>query len=164
MEEVLTDPQTVSAFLQSFKLALSLGKEYLNRKWQPNKNDEQAAWAMYIEMVTRVVTQPLPPNQGDEATALKSVHSLFETTREVLKEHGRECKEFPAIAVEILNQKVRPFTTQWHSEDLEITFENESKCDEFRDDLERLQEILCEYTRALAAMAKVEDLTNLSEE
>ena len=164
MEETWTDPETVRAFLQSFKLALSLGKEYLNRKWKPNKSDEQAAWAMYVEMVTRVVTQPLPPNQGDEATALKSVHSLFETTREVLKEHGGSCNEFPAIAVEILNQKVRPFTTKWHSEDLETIFKSGSKRADFRDDLEHLQEILCEYTRALAVMANVKDLTNLSEE
>ena len=164
MEETWTDPETVKAFLQYFKLGLSFGEAYLKRKWKPNKSDGQAAWAMYVEMVTRVVTQPLPPNQGDETTALKSVHSLFETTREVLKEHGKECNEFPTIAVEILNQKVRPFTTQWHSEDLETTFENESKCDEFRDDLEQLQESLCEYTRSLRVMAKVEDLTNLSEE
>ena len=163
MEEILTDPETVRAFLQSFKLVLSLGKEYLNREWKPNKNDEQAAWAMYVEMSTRVITQALPPKQGNEKTALESVHSLFESTRNVLKEHGRECNEFPPIAIEILNQYVRPFTTKWHSKDVGTTFENESKCDEFRDDLEELQEILCEYTRALAKMAKVEDLTNLSE-
>lgn len=164
MEEIWTDPETVRAFLQSFKLGLSFGEAYLKRKWKPNKNDEKAAWAMYVEMVTRVVTQPLPPKQGDEATALKSIHSLFETTREVLKEQGHACHEFPAIAVEILNQKVRPFTTKWHHDPLEKVFKNEIKRTEFRDDLEELQEVLREYTQALAVMAKVKDLTNLSEE
>ena len=164
MQEIIENPETVKIFLQSFKLALSLGKEYLNRKWKPNKSDENAAWVMYVEMVTRVITQPLPPKHGDEVAALKSVYSLFETTRNVLKEHGQACNEFPQIAVEILNQKVRPFTTEWHSEDLKTTFESESRRDEFREDLEQLQEVLREYTLALGVMAKVKDLTNLSAE
>ena len=164
MQEIIENPETVMAFLRSFNLALSMGKEYLNRKWKPNKKDEYAAWAMYVEMSTRVITQPLPPKQGDEKTALESVHSLFESTRNVLKEHGSECNEFPPIAIEILNQHVRPFTTKWHSKDVETTFEDKSKCAEFRDKLKDLQEVLGEYTRALAKMAKVEDFTNLSEE
>ena len=106
----------------------------------------------------------MPPKQGDEKAALESVHSLFESTRNVLKEHGRECNEFPPIAIEVLNQHVRPFTTKWHSKDVETTFEDESKCADFREKLEDLQGVLGEYTRALAKMAKVEDFTKLSEE
>ena len=164
MQEIIENHETVMAFLQYFKLGLSFGEAYLNRKWKPNKSDEKAAWAMYVEMSTRVITQPLPPKQGNEKTALESVHSLFESTRNVLKEHGRECNEFPPIAIEILNQYVRPFTTKWHSKDVETTFKDESKCAEFRDKLEELQGVLGEYTQALAKMAKVEDFTNLSEE
>ena len=55
-----------------------------------NTADKDAAWELYIEMLTRIVTQPLPSEDGDEKTALDSVYSLFSTTREILRLHGRK--------------------------------------------------------------------------
>ena len=164
MEEILTNPATFGAFIQLFKLGLDFSKAILDSPWKPNESDENAAWAMYVEMVTRVITQPLPPDSGDEKAALESVHSLFQSTRDVLKEHGRDCNEFPKIAIEILNQRVRPFTTEWHRRSLEGAFECDTERGQFRQDLASLQETLHAYTRALAKTAKIEDLTNLSEE
>ena len=46
--------------------------------------DRDAAWELYIEMLTRIVTQPLPREVGDEQTALDSVYALFGITREIL--------------------------------------------------------------------------------
>ena len=43
--------------------------------------DQDAAWELYVEMLTRIVTQPLPTEAGDEKTALASVYSLFPTTK-----------------------------------------------------------------------------------
>ena len=157
MEELLTNPATFSVFIQLFKLGLDFSKEILNSPWKPNECDKKAAWMMYVEMITRIITQPLTPEQGDEKAALKSVHSLFETTREILKEHGQNCNEFPKIAIVILNQKVRPFTTKWHRKSLV----GDAERAEFRSELELLQDILHEYTRALAVLAEVEDLTKL---
>ena len=125
--------------------------------------NKDAAWAMYVEMLTRISTQPLPDEQGDEQTALKSIYSLFKTTRRILKEYGRESPEFTNLAVLILNQKVRPFTTKWHVPSMEGAFEDEERCNEFRDDLEELREVLCGYMQALAALADVEDITDISE-
>ena len=42
--------------------------------------DKDAAWELYIEMLTRITTQALPAEEGDEQTALDSVYSLFRTT------------------------------------------------------------------------------------
>jgi len=148
---------------------LSLGvtfvKEWLSRPWSSNEAaDEKAAWEMYIEMITRITTQQLPPEHGDEKTALKSVYSLFKITRRVLKEHGRHCDAFPKIAITILNQQVRPFTAKWHAKRLNNAFDDPDQCAEFRAELESLQEILRTYTAILAGMAKVEDMTTLPEE
>ena len=164
MEELLTDPATFGAFIQLFRLGLDFSKTILDKPWEPNESDENAAWAMYVEMVTRVITQPLPPDRGDEKAALESVHSLFQSTRDVLKEHGKDCDEFPKIAIEILNQQVRPFTAKWHRKKLRGAFKKKSGRAKFRQELASLQEILHEYTRFLATTAKVEDLTNLPEE
>ena len=55
-----------------------------------NQDDKDAAWELYVEMLTRIVTQPLPADVGDEKTALDSVFSLFATTREILASAGTE--------------------------------------------------------------------------
>lgn len=126
--------------------------------------NKEAAWAMYVQMLTRITTQPLPDEDGDEQTALDSVYSLFATTRDILTECGREAPEFSKLAVLILNQKIRPFTAKWHVPSIEGAFEDPEKCKEFRQDLEERRGILCGYMAALAALAGVEDITDISKE
>jgi len=127
------------------------------------ERNKDAAWAMYIQMLTRITTQPLPDEAGDEPPALDSCYSLFATTRDILTEYGRESPEFSKLAVLILNQKVRPFTAKWHVPSIEGAFEDTEKCTEFREDLKALQVILRGYMQALAALAGIEDITDISE-
>ena len=84
--------------------------------------DQDAAWELYIEMLTRIVTQPLPSEDGDEQTALDSVYSLFPTTREILRRRGRGTIQFSKVAIPVLNQVVRPFTAEWHRKSLANAF------------------------------------------
>ena len=125
------------------------------------KADQDAAWELYVEMLTRITTQALPAEVGDEKTALDSVYSLFRTTRKILRQRGRKTIEFSKVAIPVLNQVVRPFTAKWHKESLAGAFEDADKREEFRDELENLQEMLQKYNRILAHIACVEDLTNL---
>lgn len=37
--------------------------------------DKDAAWELYVEMLTRIVTQPLPYDMGDDQTALDNVYA-----------------------------------------------------------------------------------------
>ena len=122
--------------------------------------DKDAAWDLYIELLTRIVTQPLPAAAGDEQTALDSVYSLFPTTREILRRRGRETVAFSKIAIPVLNQVVRPFTAKWHRESLAGAFDRPAKRQEFRADLADLQTDLRNYNRMLAEIAGVEDLTD----
>ncbi|MYB63546.1 hypothetical protein F4X73_02555 [Candidatus Poribacteria bacterium] len=135
----------------------------VSAEWSPKQGDKEAAWKMYIELLTRVTTQALPNESGNEQSALASIHSLFDTTRSVLKEQGQDCIEFTKIAIGILNQVVRPFTTKWHKISLTGDFEDPSICEEFRQELDELQMELRVYMKALAKLAEVEDLTELSE-
>ena len=125
--------------------------------------DKDAAWELYIEMLTRIVTQPLPSNAGDEKTALDSVYALFGITREILRRHGRGTIQFSKVAIPVLNQVVRPFTAKWHRESLAKAFDHESKRKEFREELAALQKDLRNYNRMLADIAEVEDLTSLEQ-
>ena len=72
-------------------LKLSLG--FLNATFAPQDPDRAAAWDLYVELLTRVTTQHLPPDDGDEKTALESIHALFPLTRETLRKHGSGCVE-----------------------------------------------------------------------
>ena len=114
-------------------------------------------------MLTRIVTQPLPVEAGDEETALDSIYSLFPITRGVLREHGRRAINFSKIAVPVLNQVVRPFTAKWHGKRLAGDLSDEDTRGEFRHELATLQDDLRSYTRMLAGIAGVEDLTDLEQ-
>lgn len=132
--------------------------------WKPLDPDKDAAWDLYVELLTRITTQPLPHGDGVEQTALESVHALFGITRQTLKEHGRSCIEFTKISVIVLNQVIRPFTAKWHRLSEQKAFEDPEKCREFRSELSTLKVQLKNYTKLLADLASVEDLTELEAE
>jgi len=140
---------------------LSINAGFLNMEWEPEDPDRDAAWELYIELLTRISTQHLQAEHGDEKSALDSIHALFGLTRETLKRQGRGCDEFAKIAIVVLNQIVRPFTAKWHRESLAGAFDDDSRCHEFRAELSELQQKLRHYTKMLADMANVEDLTEL---
>lgn len=141
--------------------SLKITAPFLEMEWKPQDEDKAAAWELYIELLTRIATQPLDAEHGDEKTALDSVFSLFAITRQVLKNNTRNCTEFTKIAIVVLNQVVRPFTAKWHRLSLLGAFGEPEKCKQFRGELEELQETLRKYTKMLASMAGVEDLTSL---
>ena len=55
------------------KLKISTG--FRDAEFQANDQKKDATWAMYVELLTRITTQALPAEHGDEAAALASVTS-----------------------------------------------------------------------------------------
>jgi len=143
--------------------SLKINAHFLEMEWKPSDYDKNAAWELYIELLTRIATQHLEPEHGDEQTALESVHSLFGLTREVIKRQGPHCIEFTKIAIVILNQVIRPFTAKWHRLSVQRAFDDPGQCKSFRQELSQLQNELRKYTKMLSDMAGVEDLTELEE-
>ena len=153
---------TFNDYFRRFRLEkVKLGPRFANAEFSFEDVDKEAAWELYVEMLTRIATQPLPATHGDEQTALDSVYSLFSTTRDILRRHGRKTIQFSKIAIPVLNQVVRPFTAKWHKESLAGGFAEAAKRNEFRKDLMVLQEDLNNYNRMLASIADVEDLNDL---
>lgn len=144
--------------LNNFEIEeINLSKGGSELKLRYTNYDAEAAWQMYVELVTRVLTQPLGNEDGDEQSALTSIYKIFEITRFILKEYGRKAKNFTTIAIIILNQKVRPFTAKWHL----TNFGFDNNREKFRIDLRELQKALISYSRLLADMANVRDLTTI---
>lgn len=133
----------------------------LEMEWTPSDHDKNAAWDLYVELLTRVTTQRLDIQHGTEKAALESVYRLFELTRTILKAHGRKAENFAKIAIIVLNQVIRPFATKWHRLLEDGALENSETCMEFRADLESLQNDLRSFTKLLADLADVEDLTEM---
>lgn len=133
----------------------------LEAEFSPLSVDRRAAWEMYVELLTRVTTQDLMPDEGDEVKALESICSIFSTTRSILKTNVR-CTEFAKIAILVLNQVVRPFTAKWHRKSVAGVFRDANQCEAFRKDLIGIQKQLRKYTQALADLADVEDLTAIA--
>jgi hypothetical protein len=151
-------------FLERWGLSsLKINLGFLEGEFAPTDPDRAAAWELYIELLTRITTQYLSPEDGDEKTALDSVYSIFPLTREILRRQGSGSGEFAKLAIPVLNQIIRPFTARWHRLSLAGGFQDAIRCREFRAELAALQPRLRDYTRALAAMAQVEDLTALEE-
>ena len=140
--------------------SLRISAAFLEMEWVPRDEDKAAAWELYVEMITRITTQPLVLGNGLERAALDSVYQLFPLTRGILKTHGRHCINFAKVAVVVLNQVVRPFTSKWHIRMSAAPLEGGAVVD-FRKELAELQVNLLNYTRLLADMAGVEDLTGL---
>ena len=153
---------TLKALFDGVQLSnVRIGPRWASFEFSFNEADKDAAWELYTEMLTRIVTQPLPSEFGDEKTALDSVYSLFATTRNILHRHGRDSINFSKTAIPILNQVVRPFTAKWYKRHLSGAFDKPHGRKEFRDDLSALQHSLSKYMQMLAKIADVEDLTNL---
>jgi len=140
--------------------SLKIKAPFLDLQWEPKDEDKDAAWDLYVELITRVATQRLEPEEGEEAAALKSIHDLFPLTRSTIKRNGRHCVNFTRTTVVVLNQKVRPFTARWHRRMADGALGDADRT-LFRAELDQLQTDLRNYTRLLADLAAVEDLTDL---
>jgi hypothetical protein len=154
----------IREWLAKSGIKLKFKTPVLELDWEPKDEDKQAAWELYVELLTRITTQPLPDDSGDESSALSSIYNLFDLTRGVLKRNGRECIQFTRIAVAVLNQRIRPFTARWHRLSLQKAFQDRAYCKEFRDELMDMQNELILYSKMLADMAGVEDLTEMEKE
>ena len=80
---------------------------FAEMEFKLNNDDQIAAWEMYVELLTRIATQPLEEETGDEETALNSIYSLFDITRNILKSKGKDAGQFTKVAIVVLNQIIR---------------------------------------------------------
>ena len=164
----------------SVKIGLSIpGFGGIEGTWSPDEREREAAWEMYVELVTRVSVVELKHDQGLVREAISSLYTLFETTRSILREKGPSVAmpkddgnlSFGVLAVAMLNVLIRPFLARWHP----LLLDHESRRpasvsvmeherawdrhDEVRGELALVREALREYARILAEVAQVPPLT-----
>ena len=86
--------------------------------WEADPAERNAAWELYIELVTRVAVQSLNPQEGLVREAMNSLYSLFGSTRDILRKAGPNVgashDSVGGIAIAVLNNGLRPFLSKWH--------------------------------------------------
>lgn len=164
--------------LKQAKLGIHLGIFKLEGTWTPDESERNAAWEMYVELVTRVSIVQLKPDEGLLREALASLYSLFESTRRILRSYGPNVamrKEgsdisFGQLAVAVLNDVLRPVLAKWHP--LLMDYENTRQSSvsrveherqwehtaELRQTLEETRLVLIEYADLLADVCGVAPL------
>lgn len=100
------------------KIAVSLPFGLGSAEWEADSTQRRAAWALYIELVTRVAVQELADDEGLVREAMNSLYTLFSTTREILRDAGPDVgasrESVGGLAIAVLNRGLRPFLTKWH--------------------------------------------------
>jgi hypothetical protein len=167
------------ATLKSIKVSLKL--PYIGGvegTWEPDERERNAAWELYVELVTRIAVAELQPHEGSLREALSSLYSLFGTTRTILRTYGpgiaqpkgKDNISFGYLAVTILNVSLRPVLAKWHPLllDYEHTkegsvspLEHERRWDksgELRGVLNEVRGVLIDYANLLAQVADVPSL------
>ena len=153
------------------KLTVSLPFDLGQLEFEPDEVQQRAAWELYVELTTRIAVQPLCPDEGFEREALSSLYSVFDASREILRQAGPPVAQGPnsfgPVAIEVLNKGLTPFLAKWHplllahehkrppdvsALDHERSWKNAS---EFRRELAQVQEQMMIYARALAKIAGV---------
>jgi hypothetical protein len=146
--------------------------------WEPDDSEREAAWEMYVELVTRISVAELKPDEGLLREALSSLYTLFGTTREILREYGPSVAQpkgehqlsFGYLAVTILNVVLRPVLAKWHPLLLDYESAREQwvsplkhekqweRYEELREVLNGVRGTLIEYAEVLAKAAGVPSL------
>ena len=167
----------LKSFSVSLKLPFGSGIE---GTWEPDEREREAAWEMYVELVTRVAVVELRPEEGLLREALSSLYSLFDTTRDILRRYGPGVAtpaggaelSFGHISVAILNQVLHPVLAKWHPRLLDYenarpagssAVEHERRwpyADELRAELSAVRSSLTEYANLLADVAGVPSLVD----
>jgi hypothetical protein len=134
----------------------------------PNDVEKRAAWKLYVELVTRVATRELAENAGTDREALDSLYSIFAVTRRILRRAGPTAGlkqgTVGRVALDVLNEGLRPFLTKWHTG--LTAFEASAQKGvpwperkQFRSELAKLSVELSRYAEILTILAEVGDQT-----
>ncbi|MEM9849621.1 MAG: hypothetical protein AAF847_17160 [Bacteroidota bacterium] len=150
----------------------------LEGNWEIDETQRNAAWEIYVELVTRVTTAELKKHEGLLREALTSFYSMFGVTREILKKYGPSIAvlghpddiTLGHIAVQVLNKVLRPLLAKWHP--LLLDHENKKphelsatqhekdwiNNDKLRTEIEQVRFQLIEYANVLAEVSGVSKL------
>lgn len=163
----MSDSATAGQILQKFVgtpplLSQALVDALADRPWDVAAN-ARAATLLHLQLESRVSTQNLSYSSGSEASALGSLHALFERTR-VICEQEVDARLFHELAWHVLNIHVRPFTSRWHRRQGLGRLSALDDTDDFRLELAALTRILRRFDHLLLELRGEKTDENVAEQ
>jgi len=159
--------------VKATKLTVGLPFNLGSLEFENDEAQQKAAWALYVELSTRIATVPLDEETGILREALTSLYNVFNITRQILREAGPEIargsKSLGAIAIDVLNKGLRPFLVKWHptlkayeeKKPADVTTVDHerawSSAAALRKELEQVRQEMVIYVEALAKIAGIVD-------
>ena len=159
--------------IKAKKLTIGLPFGLGQLELEANEVEQRAVWSLYVQLMTRVATQPFDLNSGSLRNVLSSLYKIFSVTREILTSAGPGVahgpNSFGPIALEILTKGLAPFTTKWHQPLLDYEqvrpqgvspLEHEriwGSYKEMKEELAVLQEQMLIYAQVLAKISGAEE-------
>ena len=165
-------------------MQLGWGPAKLSGEWRPDQTERDAAWELYVELITRISVAPLRSDDGVLREALLSLHQLFGVTREILRKYGPALARPPKVgeyrfghlAIWMLNGVLRPFLSRWHPLLLEweasrpegvaatVHERGWERSLELRRELETLRVVMLQYAGILATVCEAPALIDATNE
>jgi len=165
-----------AAIIHSYTRVLQLTEvtvsvpQFSELRFAVTRDNQQVAWRLFVEAVTRVSVRPLEAGTGQLREAFNSLYTLFATTREVLAQAqpSRAVSNKPTVehlAIAMLSDELRPFLSTWHprlrsweqgnSAEPEGRWPYDAEC---RDELAAMQRRLAQYVVGFGELAQVPNL------
>ncbi len=127
---------------------------FLKLKIKAEQPEKEAAWALFVELATRIATQGLPDDVGIEKRVMASLYEFFTKAREILVQRGRLAQDFAVLTLFTLNRVLRPFLAEWHRRtETDGALDTPEGCLEFRQALRAIQKELTACAFLLAGAA-----------
>lgn len=145
--------------------------------WKPERVERDAAWELYVELVTRISVVELHRDDGRAREALSSFYQFFAITRDILRRYGPAVARgsasritFGRIAVSMLNGVIRPVLAHWHPRLTAYEETRPAEIDsvsheqgwehiaELRAEIDRTRHVLTDIAQLLGTVAGVESL------
>jgi hypothetical protein len=171
LEQLLPpEPRGAKPQLHPIDTIENRAKEFESHVSGPQK---EAGWHIYVELVSRIATQPLADQGGSLKEALTSLNSLFEIIRDELKKIPPMPKEalpqqptdtVVEVSLRILNKHLRPFLAKWHPRLSNWEKQNPDKAESYwpeaegcREELEKTRQATRADVRKLAEIIRIRD-------
>ncbi len=146
--------------------------------WLPTENERNAAWDMYVELITRIPVAYIRPGERTLRLEMSSLYKLFDITREILRKYGPSvarprCEgqlSFGYLAVRVLDMILRPFMVKWYPllldydstrKKTESAHDHEMKWERYDELVRALREVrdaLIQYANVLARASEVSSM------
>lgn len=171
--------KSVRNFIRNIKpkeFNIELGGLGISGNLEYYSEDQELAWKIYVELVTRVSANKLEDGTGILREALNSLYTVFGVLRIILRDAGPLFAKPPkkdidytiaTLLLVIMNEKLRPFLSKWHPLLQEYEhqkpqhlsqFDHEQNWkpqnEKFREELSSLQQGLNQYIITLKGIAQ----------